>query len=71
MRWHSSAHPLPLSIREREVANLVAGGLTNREIADRLVVSTRTVEGHIYRACIKLDVSERDDLAALVREARL
>ena len=66
-----SAHPLPLSIREREVANLVAGGLTNREIADRLVVSTRTVEGHIYRACIKLDVSERDDLAALVREDRL
>ena len=35
-------------------------------IADKLLVSVRTVEGHIYRACIKLDVSDRDDLAAIV-----
>jgi DNA-binding NarL/FixJ family response regulator len=39
--------------RERE-------GLTNREIAERLTVSVRTVEGHVYRACIKLDVTDRD-----------
>jgi DNA-binding CsgD family transcriptional regulator len=31
-----------------------------------LLVSVRTVESHIYRACIKLDVSDRDDLAAIV-----
>jgi DNA-binding CsgD family transcriptional regulator len=65
-----AAHPLPLSTREREIANLVAQGLSNREIADRLVVSTRTVEGHIYRACIKLDISDRERLAALLRKGR-
>jgi len=46
---------------------MVAAGLTNREIADRLVVSVRTVEGHIYRACIKLDVTDREELGRIVR----
>jgi DNA-binding CsgD family transcriptional regulator len=45
---------------------MIAAGRSNREIADKLLVSVRTVEGHIYRACIKLDVSDRDDLAAIV-----
>jgi DNA-binding CsgD family transcriptional regulator len=62
-----AAHPLPLTVREREIANLVAAGLSNRDIADRLTVSVRTVEGHLYRACIKLDISDREDLAALIR----
>jgi DNA-binding CsgD family transcriptional regulator/tetratricopeptide (TPR) repeat protein len=62
----SAARPLPLSPREREIAAMIAAGLSNREIADKLLVSVRTVEGHIYRACIKLDVSDRDDLAAIV-----
>jgi DNA-binding NarL/FixJ family response regulator len=66
-----AANPLPLSTREREIANFVAAGLSNREIADRLVVSTRTVEGHIYRACIKLDVSDREGLAGLIRQGEL
>jgi DNA-binding NarL/FixJ family response regulator len=44
-----AGQPLPLSTREREIANLAADGLSNREIAERLVVSARTVEGHIYR----------------------
>jgi DNA-binding CsgD family transcriptional regulator len=60
----SAARPLPLSKREREIAAMIAEGLSNREIADKLLVSVRTVEGHIYRACIKLDVSDRDNLAA-------
>ena len=62
-----AAHPLPLTVREREIANLVAAGLSNRDIADRLTVSVRTVEGHLYRACIKLDISDREELAALIR----
>jgi ATP/maltotriose-dependent transcriptional regulator MalT len=62
----SAARPLPVTSREREVAALVAAGLTNREIAERLVVSVRTVEGHIYRACIKLDVVDREDLGKIV-----
>jgi DNA-binding CsgD family transcriptional regulator len=63
----SAARPLPVSSREREVAGLVAAGLSNRDIADQLTVSVRTVEGHIYRACIKLDAADRDELARIVR----
>jgi DNA-binding CsgD family transcriptional regulator len=62
----SASRPPPLSPRAREIAAMVATGLSNREIASKLLVSVRTVEGHIYRACIKLDVSDRDDLAAIV-----
>jgi len=66
----TAAHPLPLTMREREIANLVAARLTNKEIADRLVVSVRTVEGHLYRACTKLDLSDREQLAATIRSGR-
>jgi DNA-binding CsgD family transcriptional regulator len=62
-----AAHPLPLTVREREIANLVAAGLSNRDIAERLTVSVRTVEGHLYRSCIKLDISDREELALLIR----
>jgi DNA-binding CsgD family transcriptional regulator len=62
----SAARPLPVTGREREIAALVASGLTNREIAEKLTLSVRTVEGHIYRACIKLDVVDRDELAKVV-----
>ncbi|MFW0793203.1 LuxR C-terminal-related transcriptional regulator [Gordonia sp. CPCC 205515] len=61
--------PLPLTTREREIANLVAAGLSNREIADRLTVSVRTVEGHIYRACTKLNVTDRTELGLLIVRA--
>lgn len=61
------AAPLPLTNREREIVTLAAGGLSNRQIADRLVVSVRTVEGHLYRACAKLGISDRAELAALLR----
>jgi DNA-binding NarL/FixJ family response regulator len=65
----TTTHRLPITAREREIAALVAAGLSNLEIAERLVVSVRTVEGHIYRACTKLDVSDRSALATLVRAA--
>ncbi|MGH3778812.1 MAG: LuxR C-terminal-related transcriptional regulator [Pseudonocardiaceae bacterium] len=58
--------PLPLTNREREIVTLAAGGLSNRRIAERLVVSVRTVEGHLYRACAKLGTSDRTELAALL-----
>jgi DNA-binding NarL/FixJ family response regulator len=63
----SSAHPLPVTSREREIAMLIAAGLSNREIAERLTLSVRTVEGHVYRACFKLNVADRDELAKLIR----
>jgi DNA-binding NarL/FixJ family response regulator len=52
-----------LSGREREVAELVAERLTNREIAERLVLSERTVERHLSRIFQKLDVSSRVEVA--------
>lgn len=56
----------PLSAREFEIASLAASGLTNRQIAQRAVVSERTVENHLYRVFIKLGVSSRDELAAAI-----
>ncbi len=51
-----------LTRREREVADLAAQGMANREIADHLVVSVRTVENHLQRVYAKLGVSSRDAL---------
>lgn len=51
-----------LSDRERQVAVLAAEGLTNREIAERLHLSPRTVENHVHRALRKLGVTSRSRL---------
>lgn len=59
----------PFTAREREVAVLVARGLSNREIAQTVSLSVRTVESHIYRASIKAGVSGRAALAQLMRGA--
>jgi ATP/maltotriose-dependent transcriptional regulator MalT len=56
----------PLTRREREIAELAASGLSNREIAERLVVSVRTIESHVYRVCGKLGVSDRRELASVL-----
>lgn len=55
--------PSPLSARQREIATL-ARRLSNTEIADLLGVSVRTVEGHIYHACVRLCLANRAALAA-------
>jgi DNA-binding CsgD family transcriptional regulator len=58
--------PIPLTGREREIAALIRDGLSNKQIAETLTMSVRTVEGHIYRACAKLGLAGRGDLASLV-----
>jgi DNA-binding NarL/FixJ family response regulator len=58
--------PLPLTHREREILTLATNGLSNRDIAQRLVVSVRTVENHLYRATTKLGTTDRTELAALL-----
>ncbi|MGW2559137.1 LuxR C-terminal-related transcriptional regulator [Streptomyces sp. NPDC001514] len=62
----AAVRPLPLTGREREIVTLAAQGLSNREIADRLGVSVRTVEGHLYRAYAKLGTTQRTELSALL-----
>ncbi|WP_407559663.1 LuxR C-terminal-related transcriptional regulator [Mycobacterium paraintracellulare] len=62
----AAARPLPFSGRERQIVLLVAAGLSNRQIADRLVISVRTVEGHLYRLFTKLGVNNRDQLVQLL-----
>jgi DNA-binding CsgD family transcriptional regulator len=62
----AAARPLPISDREREIAMLVAAGLSNHQVADRLFVSVRTVEGHLYRIFAKLGIDDRDQLIHLL-----
>jgi DNA-binding CsgD family transcriptional regulator len=59
--------PMGLTDAEREVANLVAEGLTNSDIAARLHLSIRTVEAHLSRAFVKLGVHSRTALVAKLR----
>jgi DNA-binding CsgD family transcriptional regulator len=56
-----------LTERERQLVELAGQGLSNAEIADRFVLSVRTVESHLYRAMQKLGVKDRRDLRAGVR----
>ncbi|RZK93673.1 MAG: LuxR family transcriptional regulator, partial [Rhodococcus sp. (in: high G+C Gram-positive bacteria)] len=57
-----------LTKREREVADLIAEGLTNQAIADRLVISPRTAQGHVEHILAKLGFTSRTQVAAWVVE---
>ncbi|MGW1713057.1 ATP-binding protein [Streptomyces sp. NPDC002156] len=59
-----------LTRRETEVAALVAEGLANQQIADRLVIARRTAEGHVERILGKLGLSNRTQIAAWVTTTR-
>ncbi len=56
------SHAIDLTARERQLVELASQGLSNAEIAERLVLSVRTVESHLYRAMQKLGVSDRREL---------
>ncbi|WP_245788048.1 response regulator transcription factor [Amycolatopsis marina] len=58
----------PLTGRQAEVAELVAGGMTNQEIAHRLVISQRTAATHVQHILTKLDLTNRTQLAAWVNQ---
>jgi non-specific serine/threonine protein kinase len=61
----------PLSRREREVAKLVAAGMTNRQIGERLFIAERSAEGHVERIRNKLGVRSRTEVAIWVVERGL
>lgn len=65
---HEAGHDChaALTRRELQIADLVAAGLTNREIAERLVISTRTVESHVDNIKRKLGFARRARIVAWV-----
>ena len=64
----SSEHDAVLTAREHEIAELIADGLTNRQIADRLTISVRTAEAHAQHVLIKLGFRARAQIASWVAE---
>ena len=64
----ASAQPLPLTVREREIANLVAAGLSNKQIAERLFVSPHTINSHLRHVFLKLGITSRVELARVARD---
>ena len=60
-----------LTEREREILQLIAHGTTNEAIAERLVVSLKTVRNHVSNICAKLQVADRAQAVIRAREAGL
>lgn len=66
---HDSVAP-KLTRREWDIVNLAVQGLSDRQIADTLLISVRTVEGHLYRCYSKLGITGRDELAGAAAVAQ-
>jgi DNA-binding NarL/FixJ family response regulator len=58
--------PQPFTDRQREIISLAAQGLSNKEIADRLTMSVRSVEGHLFRASQRVGANSREQLIAIL-----
>lgn len=67
----SNLQKLGISKREYEVLELISGGLSNQEIADKLFVSTSTVKTHVSNIFAKLDASRRTQAISRAKELRL
>jgi DNA-binding CsgD family transcriptional regulator len=63
-RRHAITGPDALTPSERRIAQMAARGLTNKQIAQELFLSTRTIETHLRHTCQKLDISSRTQVAA-------
>ncbi len=60
-----------LTDREREVLTLLAQGVSNQELADRMGISLKTVRNHVSNILAKLQVTDRDEAVARARAAGL
>lgn len=65
-----ASEPVPLTGREREIVMLIGAGLSNKAVAERLTLSVRTVESHIYRAMARTGTTSREELATLLSPQR-
>jgi non-specific serine/threonine protein kinase len=65
-----AAGAAPLTKREQQIAQLIAEGMSNREIAAKLVIAQRTAEGHVEHILSKLGFSSRAQVAAWVADQR-
>ena len=63
-----SADAIRFTDRERQVVNLIAEGLSNKEIAEKLYIATYTVKSHVHNILEKLTLSTRLQVAAFVRK---
>ncbi|MFD6530940.1 response regulator transcription factor, partial [Streptomyces sp. NPDC060184] len=71
----TTTHLATLTWQERRIADLAAGGLTNKEIGERMHLSPRTVSSHLYRVFPKLGITSRaalrDALGKITGEQRV
>jgi DNA-binding CsgD family transcriptional regulator len=63
----AASAPQPFTARQREIISLAAQGLSNKEIADRLTMSTRSVEGHLFRASQRVGANSREQLICILQ----
>jgi two-component system, NarL family, response regulator LiaR len=70
-RDDSALKSIGISKREFEVLELIAAGLSNQDIADRLFVSTSTVKTHVSNVLAKLDAGRRTEAIARAKEMRI
>jgi DNA-binding NarL/FixJ family response regulator len=63
----AAAAPQPFTARQREIISLAAQGLSNKEIADRLTMSKRSVEGHLFRASQRVGANSREQLISILQ----
>jgi DNA-binding NarL/FixJ family response regulator len=68
----AAALPLPnqLTPRERQIIELIAAGLSNRQIAEELVIAPATAARHVANILAKLGFSSRSQIAAWAKSAR-
>jgi DNA-binding NarL/FixJ family response regulator len=66
-RRPAAAEPSALTAREREIVQLIAQGLSNKEIGTRLFIEVATVKNHVHNILEKLQVKRRDDAVARLR----
>jgi DNA-binding NarL/FixJ family response regulator len=68
---HTPAELEELTEREREVLGLIATGMSNREIAERLIISPATAKTHVSRILLKLDARDRAQLVVIAYQSGL